>query len=103
MEQRAMNIHINIHPVEGGSNLYHCAMNVNGDPAPVEANVEFPFGTVELLQPIYQNTLTWVNSGNDLLVEPAVLVRESDMLYDRIVSLIYQSQNTQRRKYESND
>ncbi|MBI1926685.1 CHAT domain-containing protein [Candidatus Poribacteria bacterium] len=53
MEQRAMNIHINIHLVEGGSNLYHCAMNVNGDPAPVEADVEFPFGTVELLQPIY--------------------------------------------------
>ena len=51
MEQTAViNIHINIDKAKG--NLYHCAMSVDGDVKPVEDDVEFPLGTVDLLQHI---------------------------------------------------
>ena len=90
MEQTAMNIHINIDKTEG--NLYHCVMDVDGDTTPTEADVEFPLGTVELLQPMYalenRGLLDYVNPpelGRRLydLLFPGALAERFDRILDR--------------------
>ncbi|MFC1716342.1 tetratricopeptide repeat protein [Candidatus Poribacteria bacterium] len=54
MERTAVvDVRISIDEVEGKKNTYRCVMNVDGYGAAVEEVVEFPIGSVELLQPMY--------------------------------------------------
>ena len=48
----ATSVRIKIGKNENDGNLYRCTMSMDGEEKIAECDVEFPFGRVELLQPI---------------------------------------------------